>query len=361
MHDAEFLEALHRSALDVLARECPADRVQKHIDGQACLDEALWQTIAQLGWPMLAVAESQGGMANGSAALALVQEALGSHCAPLPFTGTALLATALAGWPDQALAGQVAAAIAEGTIRGAVGDLFGRPGLRARPAGTNHALSGQATLLDSGGWTIATVVVDGSPDPALVLLEPSDLALDRRPVADRTRAVTTLRLDDLEIPSGRLLNGEAGAALLCRLRTLALLLVAADALGGATALLDLTVEYLKTRSQFGKPIGSLQALKHRIADCRTQLEMARSLVGRARNCEEGQPEALQWAAMAKHSACEAYHHIAREAVQMHGGIGYTWEHQVHVYLKRATLDRALWGGPEGVQDLIGQCLLEQVA
>lgn len=363
MHDAEFLEALRGNAMDVLGRECPPDRVQKHIDGSCALDEALWRTTAELGWPMLAVAEAHGGLAAGGVALALVQEALGHHCAPLPFTGTALLAKALAGWPDQELAAGIAAGIAEGAIRGGAGELFGRPGLVARPTADGHTLTGSAAVLDAVGsdWIIAVATIADSAEPALVLLASAGLPLDHRPVTDRTRTVAILEPDGLVLPAGRLLTGKAGLTLLRQLRSLAMLMIAADALGGAAALLDLTIEYLKTRSQFGKPIGSLQALKHRIADCRTELEMARSLVGMARNCEDGDPQGLQRAAMAKLSACEAYHHIAREAVQMHGGIGYTWEHQAHTYLKRGTLDRALWGGPSGAQDLIGASLMEQAA
>ena len=357
MHDAEFLAALKTSAFEVLAEQCPMDRVHRHIDGDAPFDADLWQTIAALGWPMLAVPEAQGGMADGFAALALVQEALGAHCAPLPFAGTALVATALAGWHDAEVAGEMAGRIAESSVTG---------GGAARPvaqaSGEGYALNGAIGLFDAEGsaWTVVAFDDEAGNDGGLAIVETARLDLSRRPVADRTRCVSASMVNGLSLPSAQIMPGEAGSALGERIRHLALLLAAADSVGGAEALLASTVEYLKMRVQFGKPIGALQALKHRIADCRTELEMARALLVRARERAE-HADGHTLAAMAKASACKAYVAIAREAVQMHGGIGYTWEHHSHIFLKRATLNRALCGGQEAVNDLIAARLMEQAA
>lgn len=355
MHDADFLTALRTNAFEVLAEQCPIDRVHRHIDGDEPFDAALWQTIGELGWPMLAVAETQGGMSDGMAALALVQEALGAHCAPLPFVGTSLLAAALAGWHDAEFAQPLAEGIAAGHVTGG-----GAAGVTTRRAAGGFVLSGQAGLLDAVGsqWTVVALREPDGRDAGLAIVETASLKLDRRPVADRTRAMSLARLDEVQLPLRQVMSGEEGHRLGERLRHMALLLIAADAVGGGEALLASTVEYLKTRVQFGKPIGSFQALKHRVANCRTEIEMARALLVRAsERAEERDGHTL--AAMAKASASEAYLTVAREAVQMHGGIGYTWEHHAHIYLKRATLDRALCGGPAKVHDLIAARLLEQ--
>jgi alkylation response protein AidB-like acyl-CoA dehydrogenase len=362
MHDADFLAALRINAFEVLADQSPIDRVHHHIDGDEPFDASLWKTVSELGWPMLAVPEAQGGMANGMAAPALVQEAIGAHCAPLPFIGTNLLATALSGWHDTDFAGWLAADVADGSLIGGACDMTESATISAHRAADGFALSGEVALLDALGsqWIVLQIRDAASGEPGLALIETASLSPERRPVADRTRTVATERMVDHSVAERQVMFGANASVLADRLRQLALLLVAADAFGGGAALLASTVEYLKTRIQFGKPIGSFQALKHRVADCRTDLEMARSLLTQAREQAEG-AQGLTLAAMAKASACEAYDGIACEAVQMHGGIGYTWEHHAHIYLKRATLNRALCGGPAQVRDLIASRLLEQSA
>lgn len=357
MHDAEFLAALRTNAFEVLADQCPIDRVHRHIDGDAPFDADLWQTIADLGWTMLAVPEQQGGMADGFAALALIQEALGAHCAPLPFTGTALLATALAEWHDAEFAEGLSGKIAAGSITGG-----SATGAVIRQVAGGFAISGQIELSDAEGsaWTVISLGDGADGDAGLALVGTEALKASRRLVADRTRNHSTAKLDDLIVPAAQIMLGAAGDNLCKRLRHLALLLTAADAVGGGEALLASTIEYLKTRVQFGKPIGAFQALKHRIADCRAEVEMSRALLVRARDHAE-HADGYMLAAMAKASACKVYVSIAREAVQMHGGIGYTWEHLAHIYLKRATLDRALCGGQEAVNDLIAAGLMEHAA
>lgn len=358
MHDAEFLEALRVSALDVLGDQCAIDRVHKHIDGSNAFDADLWRTITDLGWPMLAISPVQGGMADGLAALALVQEVIGARCAPIPFIGTSLLGSSLAAWFDSALAHDIANQINSGQVTGGVGDLFSSPRIRAARTPKGFVLSGDATLLDADGsdWVVAPVQ-DTEGGRGLALIQTSNIELDKKPVADRTRSIASVKLTAHTVAYEQVMLGKGAESTLQQLRTTFMLLLAADAIGGAASLLDLTVDYLKTRHQFGKPIGAFQALKHRIADKRTQLELAEALLAHARDCESDDPQALKLASMAKLSACEAYHDIAREAVQMHGGIGYTWEHQVHIYLKRATLDRALCGGPAKAQDTIAGLLM----
>jgi alkylation response protein AidB-like acyl-CoA dehydrogenase len=183
----------------------------------------------------------------------------------------------------------------------------------------------------------------------------SGLTTEALPVADRTRSVVRLRCEAVEVPEDHVLLGAGAVELGKILADEARILIANDAIGGADAILEKTVEYLKTRIQFGKPIGSFQALKHRCADHKIRIEAARLLVGRAtaaRTEERG-----LWASLAKFAACDAYAALAADSVQLHGGIGFTWEHDAHLYLKRALLDQFLFGTSAEEQDRAAELLL----
>jgi alkylation response protein AidB-like acyl-CoA dehydrogenase len=362
MADQEFLTALSDSAIELLRDECPIERVHRHIDGDAPFDRALWEKAAELGWFMLAVDEARGGMGGGAAELAMLQLALGSHVAPLPFIGTVLLGEALAGWPAGGPGDELLPQLAVGAIVGAVADPAAAP-LRVTRSDGGFRIDGTVALLDGAAadWMIVPVADEaGAWGLALLTAAAPGLVRTRRPVADRTRTLVTLSCERVALPGERLAMSEEAAAIAARTGLLATLLLANDAIGGGDAILAATIEYLKTRVQFGKPIGTFQALKHRVAELKTALEMARGLVAAA-VARADDADAVLWAAMAKSMACETYHRIAGEAVQMHGGIGFTWEHQAHLYLKRATLDRALFGDTATLEDRVAAGILEQAA
>jgi alkylation response protein AidB-like acyl-CoA dehydrogenase len=176
-----------------------------------------------------------------------------------------------------------------------------------------------------------------------VLLERAAVEIEVQPIADRTRSLVTLTCRDAPAQATRLLFGEAAARIAAQLLDSANILIASDAIGGAEAACAITMEYLKTRVQFGKPIGSFQALKHRSADHKVAIEAARRLVDRAQGAPPDAPRTSLWAALAKMAACDAFVAMAADMIQMHGGIGFTWEHDAHLYLKRAMLDQFLFG------------------
>jgi alkylation response protein AidB-like acyl-CoA dehydrogenase len=360
MHDTEFLTALRTNAFEVLKDSCPLEQVHRHIEGDEPFEADLWRIICELGWPMLAVPEAHGGMADGMAALALLQEALGGHAAPLPFTGCCLVAAALTDWPHEDLSTALLPLLAEGQLIGAAGDFVLPATVTANRSGDVVGLAGTARVLDSAAaeWLVVPVADADTGERGIAVVSLWNLKRHRRPVADRTRDLADVDLTGVHMRPAQAVFGPEADAITAKLAQISLLLTAADSIGGATALLDTTIEYLKTRIQFGKPIGSFQAIKHRIADCKTKLEMAQGQLGAARDGSEG-ADGWLLAAMAKVSAAECYVAIAKEAVQMHGGIGYTWEHHAHIFLKRATLDRALFGSSANLQDGIGACLLEK--
>lgn len=356
MADQEFLDALRTNAVEVLDDLCPIDEVHRAAVSDEPFARPLWEKVAELGWLMLAVPEEQGGMGGGIAELAILQKAYGAHLAPLPTIGTALLTEALKSWADQDVAAELLGAIAAGEVIGGVADLDGAEALTL----SGSTVSGSTAVVDGvqADWLLVRVTDGNGEGLALIPGSASGISRAARPIADRTRSLATLSCEGT--PVEQVVTGPAAEALLNRLRLLASLLVACDAIGGAEAALDVTVEYLKTRVQFGKPIGSFQALKHRAADIKTKVEMARQLVEAAVARADDMDAAL-WASMAKFTACEAYASVTAEMVQMHGGIGYTDEHSAHLYLKRATMNGALFGSARVQQDRAADALIARAA
>jgi alkylation response protein AidB-like acyl-CoA dehydrogenase len=361
MADQEFIEALRNTAEEVVRDHYPAQALHHFLDSGSLYDRALWQKAAELGWLMIGVPEAYGGLGGGVTELAVLQQSLGAVVAPVPFMSTAIVGQALAVWPDLTLAQQLLSLLCEGKLIAGVEQLGSDgPTLRAKGSGDGFVLEGICAGILYGAeadWLLVRVAkTDGEPGIALVPAQTEGVSQLFRPIADRTRTMTTLACRGSFLDARHFVFGDGAAALLDQLRWAAALLVSADSIGGARAIFDLTIDYLKTRTQFGKPIGSFQALKHRAADLAVKLEMAAGLVEAALMRTAGTEPAF-WAAMAKVSASEAYSAIAADAVQMHGGIGFTWEHRAHLYLKRATLNAMLFGDVAVQQDRLAAQLV----
>jgi alkylation response protein AidB-like acyl-CoA dehydrogenase len=342
------LQALRDSVRGVLAQEADSARVHRLFDEGALLDRELWRTVSGLGWPALAVPEARGGLGLGAIEIAGVFEELGRRLAPIPFLGSVLAARAIAVGGDAAQGARWLPAIAEGSVLCAVSPPFGAQGRRpaVREDQGRLILAGEAADLLQGAEADLLVIeaADERGETVHLVIEKADgaeIILER--TVDQTRHLARARLDGLSLPADRRLA--AAPALAEALATEAALALACDAVGGAEAIFEMTIEYLKTRQQFGKPIGSFQALKHRCADHKVAMAAAAAVVTEAvRLTAEGDPAAAHMAHVAKAYACEVYAALAEDAVQMHGGIGFTWEHDAHLYLKRAKLDQALFGG-----------------
>jgi alkylation response protein AidB-like acyl-CoA dehydrogenase len=201
------------------------------------------------------------------------------------------------------------------------------------------------------------VCVDTDRGPGIAILErAAGLEIEKLPVADRTRSVARLRCHDVRVPANHVVQRAQALRLAAQLTDEARILIAGDCIGGAEALLEATVEYLKTRRQFSKPIGSFQALKHRCADHKVKLEASRRLVQRAiLGCDSDRR--TSWAAMAKFSACNCFADIASDSIQLHGGIGFTWQHDAHLFLKRALLNQFMFGDGARLQDEVAARLM----
>lgn len=354
---SEDEEALRASVRDLLTARAPAPAVLARTESSEPYDPALWRSLAgEMGLAGLAVPEALGGSGGHPAGagpaggggsswreVAVVAEELGRSVAGTPFLGSAVLATAAA---LAAGADELVAALASGSSTAAVAvvaDTAPGAGFAAvRWDGT--ALSGAVHgVIDAGRADVLLVPATGDGGPVLVAAEVGP-STAREPVTslDATRPLSDVRFD--ATPGTVLAAGERARSALDAGLTAGCVVLAAEQVGVAQRCLDLTVEYLKTRYQFGRPVGSFQALKHRCADRWAALTQARAVARYAADClarEDGDTAVA--AALAQAYCSPMAVHAAEECVQLHGGIGFTWEHPAHLYLKRAKADAVLLG------------------
>lgn len=365
MADPEFLEALRNGAREVLADHCSSAQLHHFIDNGRDYDASLWKIATDLGWMMVAVPERHGGLGGTVEEAAALQRELGRSLAPIPFLTTALVELSLGRWPEGGLAETLLPRLSAGELIAGIGQIGQKLStLIARRDGEVFLIGGDCRgVLDGAAADLLLVeIVDADGGDGLVLLDRGKgVCIEPQPVADRTRSLVTLTCDDVEVAAERVLFGHDAALVASKLADDARILIANDAIGGAEAVFEKTVEYLKTRIQFGKPIGSFQALKHRCANHRVAIEAARMLVDRAQSGIQSSINRDIWAGLAKSSACDAYAAMGADAVQMHGGIGFTWEHDAHLYFKRAALDQFLCGNSAEQLDRVAHALLTREA
>jgi alkylation response protein AidB-like acyl-CoA dehydrogenase len=355
----ELRESVHR----FLAERAPLARVRELMETADATDTDVWrQAGAQLGLPGIAIPEEYGGAGFSFAEQAIVLEELGAALFTGPYLASAVLAaTALLASDDQEAKSDLLPGIASGqtiaTLAFTEDDGSWDPD-SIRLAGTKNGhgwrLDGHKSfVLDGHGADLILAVAATDTDPSAPS-SPSSLSLFAVPGGAeglRRRGLSTLdqtrqlaRLEFSEVP-GRLIGSPgAGRAVLDRTLDVAAIGLAAEQLGGAQRVLDMAVAYAKIRHQFGRPIGSFQAIKHRCADLLLEVESLRSAVGYAAAAvAAGSTEVPVLAALVKAYASEVYSHVAAENIQIHGGIGFTWEHDAHLYLKRAKASELFLG------------------
>lgn len=343
---AEEREALAEAVRELIKRRGDSASVRSSMRGTPRMDRDLWRTLCtEIGVAALPIPEEYGGAGATFAETAAVLEELGSALSPVPVFGSAALATATILLADDAETSQrLLPDLASGERIAAVcwADATGwdRTGVRADAgllSGTAHfVVDGEAadTLLvfASSGEQVTLHAVDATAD---------GVSVTPLPTMDPTRPLSSVHFDDA--PSSTI---AAPSDLRKRLRTIAWALLSAEQVGGAQAALDRTVEYTKARKQFGRTIGSFQALKHRMADMYVQVETARSISRAAVDAVVTGDPAADELAVAAHVYCsEAFKSVTGEAIQLHGGIGITWEHDIQLYFKRAHGSAQLLGAP----------------
>jgi alkylation response protein AidB-like acyl-CoA dehydrogenase len=335
---------LQETVRGFVAGECPPPRLREIFDGGTGHDPALWKGLAEIGIAGLTVPESFGGAGLGVLELALVMEELGAGALPGPLFGHALacLAIQLAGSDEQR--SRWLPGLASGERIATVA--FAESGDAWDPE--SWQLSGMRTL---GGAkrhvphaALAELYVVGVRNGGFVLVErgAAGLQIEDERGTDRTRPIFELAFD--ATPAEPLAGAPSAAE---RVRDAALILLAADAFGAAWRLVRMTVEYAKTRQQFGTPIAQFQSVKHQLADMATQIEPTRGLFWYAAHAWDHLPhESPRAAAIAKAHITARASEVARAAVELHGGLGFTWECGVQLWFKRAMFDRTWAGNPE---------------
>ena len=339
---SEEQELLQDTVRQFAANECPPTRVRALFDGDEGHDRELWKGLCELGLGAVTVPDEFGGAGLELLDQALVAEALGAAALPGPFLGHSLAGLAILHggsdvqkktWLPKLASGELL-----GTVALAEGDGW-QPNEWSLAAGPT--LSGVKSSVPYA--TLADLCVVGTAGGGLAVVERGAPGLSAQSLAgvDRTRRLGELKLENT--PCAPLPNGVAAAA---RVRDAGLVLLAADAFGGANHLLEASVEYAKTRQQFGVTIGSFQGLKHQLANMAVEIEPARGLYWYAAHAFDRVPdESERTAALAKAHLTQVYMQTARDAVEAHGGIGFTWECDVQIYFKRAMFDRGFLGSP----------------
>jgi alkylation response protein AidB-like acyl-CoA dehydrogenase len=368
----EEQEAIRAAARDLARGRLPVAHLRALRDEGDPLgfSREAWRELGELGFAGATVAEAHGGAGLGLVEAGLVLEELGRTLAPTPLLSTTVLAAgALALGDNAALAAEWLPKVASGE---AVLALASDEGTRHRRfmvearadrRGGELVLSGVKTMVLDGHAADAIVVAArtsggaserGGVTLALVRRGAPGLAIERRSLLDH-RFTARVALEGVSVPLADVV-GEVGGGgeLLDRALDRGAAALAAEQLGGALEAFDQTVAYLKERRQFGAPIGSFQALKHRAAWMFCELELTKSIVRRALAAlDEGAPDAPALASAAKARASEVYVHVAAEAVQMHGGIGVTDEHDIGLFYKRARVTELLLGAPAMHRDRFG--------
>lgn len=371
----EEQERLRESVRAFLAQECPLTRVREWMERDCGGDEKLWEQMAELGWWGLVLPQEYGGSGLGPLELVVMLEEMGKVLIPGRFFSTVVLAglaIEMGGSPAQKQ--RFLPQIAEGRLCASLAQLeangrWGAEGVRlpATPTPGGFRLDGTKLFVqDADSAQLLVVPVrtggGGSDGITLVLLDPQTdgVAIRRHRVTDPTRCYCELTLSDVVVGEDAVLGAVgAGWPILARLHDAAKVALCAEMCGGSQRVLDMTIAFAKTREQFGHPIGAFQAIQHKCADMLLEVEGSKSATyAAAWALVESEPDAHRAACMAKAYCSDAYAHVAGEGIQIHGGLGFTWEQDPHLFYKRAKVCQDLFGNARENFDLVAETLLD---
>lgn len=352
----ETQQTLKNTVRKFLSAECPGAEVRRLMETDTAFDASLWTKMAEQGWTGMLIPEQYGGFGMGMVEMAATLEEMGRALLPGPFFSTVVMAgTLIEQAGDETQKQKYLGAIARGEAKVTVAFLEDPPAwtpqsvqLKARTAGGGYVLDGTKLFVPDAAVSDSIILIARlEGELALFILARDTQGVAIRPMhsIDLTRKVYEVQFDGVRVASdGMLASGAAAVQALGRARAMATAGIVAEMTGGMQRLLDLTVEYAKTRKQFGRPIGQFQAVQHQCADMLVYTESSRSAAYYAAYAiQEGIPEAPLAVSVAKAYASEAYRETGNRAIQVHGGMGFTWENEAHLFYRRAKVSEQMFG------------------
>ena len=369
---SEEQEMLRKSARDFLAKESPMTYVRQMMEDDRGFRDEQWQKMAGLGWMGLILPEEHGGAGLNFVDLIVVLEEMGRFVLPGPFFSTAVLGgVALLEGGSAAQKKELFPKLAAGKLRLTLAQLepsarWDAEGiaLEARPAGGGYKLSGTKLFVPDAHTADLLIVAGRAPGSTgaegvslfLVDAKAPGVTITLLKTMDQTRKLCEVVLQDTPA-EGMLGQPGQGLKLLDRTVDRGKVGLCAEMCGGAQKVLEMSVEYAKVREQFGRPIGSFQAIQHKCANMLVEVESSKSATYYAAWAVANDvPEAPLAAAMAKAYCSDAYRHTAGEGIQIHGGIGFTWEHDMHIYFKRAKSSEVTFGDATWNREIVAQLI-----
>ena len=369
---SEEQEMLRKSARDFLAKESPMTYVRQMMEDDRGFRDEQWQKMAGLGWMGLILPEEHGGAGLNFVDLIVVLEEMGRVVLPGPFFSTAVLGgVALLEGGSAAQKKELLPKLAAGKLRLTLAQLepsarWDAEGiaLEARPAGGGYKLSGTKLFVPDAHTADLLIVAGRAPGStgaegvSLFLVDATapGVTITLLKTMDQTRKLCEVVLQDTPA-EGMLGQPGQGLKLLDRIVDRGKVGLCAEMCGGAQKVLEMSVEYAKVREQFGRPIGSFQAIQHKCANMLVEVESSKSATYYAAWAVANDvPEAPLAAAMAKAYCSDAYRHTAGEGIQIHGGIGFTWEHDMHIYFKRAKSSEVTFGDATWNREIVAQLI-----
>lgn len=350
---SEEQRLLQETVAQYIENECPLARLRELFDDETGYDESLWKGLAEMGLAGIHLPGEYGGSELEILDLAVVAETLGSMAAPVPFLGHALATEAIVAAGSDEQKGRMLPSLASGEHLATVafaedGGIWQPDEWTVKgPSGTTGTITGTKEIVEFGEQADYFVVGLADGKMGVVDRNATGVEIQRVEGADRTRRIAQVAFENTPIEVLEAGGMEAAE----RVRDVGLVLLAADAFGGADKLVAMSVEYAKNREQFGVTIGHFQALKHQLANMAVEVEPTRGLYWYAAHALDHVPEdAARTAAIAKSHITERFQQVARDATEAHGGIGFTWEGDVQMWFKRAMFDRVYLGTPRVHQD-----------
>jgi alkylation response protein AidB-like acyl-CoA dehydrogenase len=358
-------QAIKATARDFLASRYKSERIRALVDIAAGFEDSDWEEMAELGWPGLALPEEWGGQGLGIVDLAVLFEEMGYALVPSPLLSTTVAGLALATNGSDEQRERWLRPLARGEVRGTVA-LFdagtsariGDFEMEAGEDGDGVVLDGEKVLVMDAASADFFLVATADGRRHLVEREAGGVSVSAEKSIDPTRRLYSVRFDGVRVGAEATLNGGQEDYLPVLWR--ACVAIAAESTGVAQRTMEMAVEYAKDRQQFGRPIGAYQAVSHRCAQMLLETENSRSAVYGAAWAADAEPQSLPLAAsMAKAYASDAGWRVPDASIQVHGGIGFTWEHDLHFLLKRGKANAATFGDARWHRDRVADLVLAE--